>query len=184
VGHFCRICGRARPNEKFSGRGHRNHICKDCQRMPREKRDRIEHLDELWGFLDQRNISAKNIARLKTLVAQPDPEVQRLAMLVLDVALAHPFKRRRWRHLAARHRDLFHRAVAVLGPESFYEVLLDYGDTGGSLWDALEEFQEARPWTARPCACGSGLAFRDCCMERENASADEAASAADSHPEL
>ena len=37
--------------------------------MPREKRDGIERLDELWGFLDQRNISAKNIARLKTVLA-------------------------------------------------------------------------------------------------------------------
>ena len=146
--------------------------------MPREKRDRIEHLDELWGFLDQRNISAKNIARLKSLVAQPEPEVQRLATLVLDVALVHPFKRRRWRHLAARHRDLFHRAVTMLGPDFFTEVLLDYGDTGGPLWDALEQFQEAPPWTAAPCACGSGLPFRDCCMEREDSWADEAGSAA------
>jgi hypothetical protein len=179
VGHFCRICGRTRANEKFSGRGHRDHICKDCQRMPREKRDGIERLDELWGFLDQRNISAKNIARLKTLVAHPDTEVQKLTTLVLDVALVHPFKRRRWRHLAARHRDLFHRAVEVLGPEFFYEVLLDYGDTGGPLWDALEEFRDAPPWTAGPCACGSGLPFRDCCMEREDTWADEAASSAE-----
>ena len=110
--------------------------------MPREKRDGIERLDELWGFLDQRNISAKNVARLKTLVAHPNPEVQRLATLVLDVALVHPFKCRRWRHLAARHRDLFHRAVAALGPEFFDEVLLDYGDTGGPLWDALDDFQQ------------------------------------------
>jgi len=108
--------------------------------MPREKRDRIEHLDELWGFLDQRNISAKNIAGLKTLVAHPDPEVQRLATLVLDVALVHPYKRRRWRHLAAHHRDLLHHAVELLGPEFFDQVLVDYGDTGGPLWDALEEY--------------------------------------------
>ena len=145
--------------------------------MPREKRDRIERLDELWDFLDQSNISAKNIARLKTLVTHPDVEVQKLATLVLDVALVHPFKRRRWRPLAARHRDLFDQAVAVLGPAFFYEVLLDYGDTGGPLWDALEEFREAPPWTATPCPCGSGLAFRGCCMERENAWADEATSA-------
>ncbi len=147
--------------------------------MPREKRDRIESIDELWGFLDQRNISAKNIGRLKALVNHPDSEVQRLATLVLETALAHPFKRRRWRHLATRHRDLFQRAVAVLGPEFFDEVLVDYGDTGGPLWEALAEFQEAPPWTARPCACGSGLAFRECCMERENNLADEAASPAD-----
>ena len=147
--------------------------------MPREKRDRIEHLNELRDFLDQRNISAKNIERLKALASHPDPEVQTLAGLVRDLALVHPHKRRRWRHLAARHRELFHRAVAALGPEFFDEVLLDYGDTDGPLWDALEEFQGAPHWTAGPCACGSGLAFRDCCMEREDTWADEAASAVD-----
>jgi hypothetical protein len=144
--------------------------------MPRAERDRIERLDELWGFLDQSNLSGKNCKRLSILASHQDPEVQHLARLVLDIARVHPHKRRRWRHLAARHRELFHRAVALLGPEFFDEVLLDYGDTGGPLWDALQEFQEAPPWTARPCGCGSGMAFRDCCMERENAWAEEVAS--------
>jgi len=145
--------------------------------MPREKREHLEHLGELRDFLDQSNISAKNLERLKTLASHSDPEVQRLATLVLEVARVHPHKRRRWRHLAARQRDLFHRAVSVLGSDFFTEVLLDSGDTGGPLWNALEEFREAPPWTAGPCACGSGLPFRDCCMEREDAWADEADSA-------
>jgi len=139
VGHFCRICGRTRANEQFSGRGHRDHVCRDCQRTPREKRDCIERLDEVRGFLDQSNLSARNIGRLKTLVSHTDSEVQSLASLVLDVALVHPYKRRRWRHLATHHRDLLHRAVELLGPGFFDQVLLDYGDTGGPLWDALEE---------------------------------------------
>jgi len=87
------------------------------------KRHCIQRLDELWDFLDQSNISAKNIQRLRTLVAHPDAEVQGMATLVLDVALVHPHKRRRWRHLAARHREMFDRAVTLLGPEFFYEVL-------------------------------------------------------------
>ena len=47
MSHYCHICGRNRSNEKFSGRGHRDHVCKDCQRMPRGERDRIERIDEL-----------------------------------------------------------------------------------------------------------------------------------------
>jgi len=31
-GHYCRICGRHRANEKFSGKGHAQHICKDCDK--------------------------------------------------------------------------------------------------------------------------------------------------------
>ena len=43
------------------GADNRDHICQDCQRMPREKRHRIEQLDELYGFLDQSNISNRNL---------------------------------------------------------------------------------------------------------------------------
>lgn len=29
-GHYCKICGQYRANEKFSGKGHAAHICKSC----------------------------------------------------------------------------------------------------------------------------------------------------------
>ena len=29
-GHYCRICGDYKANEKFSGKGHAQHICKSC----------------------------------------------------------------------------------------------------------------------------------------------------------
>ena len=81
MGHTCRICGRVRANERFSGRGHRDHICKDCQRMPREERERIERLDKLHGFLRQSNISRRNLARLETLHDHAQLEVATLAVL-------------------------------------------------------------------------------------------------------
>jgi len=34
-GHYCRVCGRRRANEKFSGKGHAAHICKDCAKKQR-----------------------------------------------------------------------------------------------------------------------------------------------------
>jgi hypothetical protein len=34
-GHYCGGCNRYRANEKFSGKGHRQHFCKDCKRMGR-----------------------------------------------------------------------------------------------------------------------------------------------------
>ena len=30
-GHYCRICGNYKANEKFSGKGHAQHICKSCK---------------------------------------------------------------------------------------------------------------------------------------------------------
>jgi hypothetical protein len=78
MGHYGHICGRIRANEKFSGRGHRDHICKDCQRPPREERDRVTCLDELYGFLEQSHISQKNIDRLgilKTPISTKDYDI-------------------------------------------------------------------------------------------------------------
>jgi hypothetical protein len=31
-GHYCIGCGDYLPNEKFSGKGHRNHLCRECKR--------------------------------------------------------------------------------------------------------------------------------------------------------
>ena len=35
-GHYCKICGERKANEKFTGRGHAVHICKVCQSLPTE----------------------------------------------------------------------------------------------------------------------------------------------------
>jgi hypothetical protein len=32
-GHWCWCCGRHRANERFSGRGHGRHLCKDCKKL-------------------------------------------------------------------------------------------------------------------------------------------------------
>jgi len=41
MGHDCRICGRTRPNGKFSGKGHRTPVCKDCAQLQKPSRDAI-----------------------------------------------------------------------------------------------------------------------------------------------
>ncbi|MTH54257.1 hypothetical protein GKZ89_12670 [Bacillus mangrovi] len=33
MGHYCWICMEDKPNEKFSGKGRRQHICKSCRKM-------------------------------------------------------------------------------------------------------------------------------------------------------
>ena len=37
TGHYCWSCGQMRANEKFSGRGHARHLCKDCARLGKEE---------------------------------------------------------------------------------------------------------------------------------------------------
>jgi hypothetical protein len=142
MSHYCRICDRGRPNEKFTGRGHRDHICKDCQRLPRSEREQIEHMGELSGFLEQSNISAKNIARLEILSHNKDNEVKRLAALVLDIARVKPHKRRRWKFLAQNHPVLFARLKELYGGDIPYDVLesLNLEEDDSDLSDDLLDY--------------------------------------------
>lgn len=36
-GHYCKVCGCYKANEKFSGKGHAAHICKSCASLPPEQ---------------------------------------------------------------------------------------------------------------------------------------------------
>ncbi len=36
-GHYCWACDRRRRNEKFSGRGHARHLCRDCAKLGSEE---------------------------------------------------------------------------------------------------------------------------------------------------
>jgi hypothetical protein len=62
-GHYCKICGETKANEKFSGKGHTKHICKSCQSLPADKRsdmmpcpDVDEHseknYDDIYDYTD------------------------------------------------------------------------------------------------------------------------------------
>ena len=106
MGHYCRLCGRTRANEKFSGKGHRTHVCKDCARMPKEEKDAIEHAEEIFGYLKQSRISQKNINRLKTLAASSNVRIAELATIVSEVATVMPHKKRRLKVLARERSDL------------------------------------------------------------------------------
>src|SRR3712207_1470257 len=45
-GHYCRICGEYKANEKFSGKGHTQHICKRCMSAMRNGKNPVELLSE------------------------------------------------------------------------------------------------------------------------------------------
>jgi len=106
MSHYCRICGRERPNEKFSGKGHRTHVCKDCAQRPRAERAAIEQEEEIFGFLKQSHISDKNMRRLEILAASSESRIAELASLVIEVARIKPHKKRRLKVLARERRDL------------------------------------------------------------------------------
>ena len=46
-GHYCKICGERKANEKFSGKGHKAHICKECMKLPTEKRNELQTITKI-----------------------------------------------------------------------------------------------------------------------------------------
>jgi hypothetical protein len=107
MGHWCRICGCNKPNEKFSGKGHRVHICKECSKKSKEEIDALDHEEEIFDFMSQSNISSKNIARLNKLKQSENKHISELALIVLEVARLKPHKKRRLEVLSKEHRELF-----------------------------------------------------------------------------
>lgn len=96
-----------RANERFSGRGHAIHICKDCKQLPKDERQHIEESEEIIGFLAQRNISEKNLARLMRLAISKDEKIAEMATVVQEIGKLYPRKKRRMKLLAKEHKQLF-----------------------------------------------------------------------------
>ena len=106
MGHWCRICGSTKSNEKFSGKGHKCHICKECSRKPKEEILEIEQTEEIFNFLRQSNISKKNIARLQKLICSQNKDISEMANIVLEAARIKPGKKLRIKYLAKENKDL------------------------------------------------------------------------------
>ena len=122
MGDYCWVCRRQRANERFSGKGHRDHVCKECMKLSLAERKQLEEVDEVVGFLSQSNISAKNIARLQILAESSDQEVASFARAVTEVARVKPHKRRRLKVLAQEHKELMLR-LEQLG---LWEIMQPY----------------------------------------------------------
>jgi len=46
-GHYCKICGEHKANEKFSGKGHTTHICKSCASLPIERKNELQRINKV-----------------------------------------------------------------------------------------------------------------------------------------
>lgn len=49
-GHWCKICGETKANEKFTGKGHRRHICRECAKIPTDQRLEMMHIRTIVGL--------------------------------------------------------------------------------------------------------------------------------------
>lgn len=139
MGHYCRMCGRIKPNEAYSRSGHRTHICKECHALPTQERVRLAVLDEIAGFLSQSNISTKNLKRLTSLSQWNDSEVGNLASLVLAIGRTHPRRRRRIPRIRAENPELWQKILRSGLVECWDDLAIVAGYSGSEGDEECEE---------------------------------------------
>ena len=76
-GHYCKICGEYKANEKFSGKGHAAHICKSCASLSPEKQAEQMTVNRLLNL--PWRLSKEQISWLKNRMKDKRPEVRALA---------------------------------------------------------------------------------------------------------
>lgn len=122
MGRTCLICFRERPNERFGGKGYGARVCKECRKRPKSEQKRILAENEILRFLDQKNISAKNIKRLQELVSIEDPQFQFLRKLIEEIAQVAPRRRGRLKILRSEYPDIYYGALdaALIDDSDFW----------------------------------------------------------------
>ena len=79
-GHYCWSCGRQRPNEKFSGRNHSRHLCRDCSKLGREELEYRSALGNLDRCLtDEGMIRRKGRKQFEQFLEHENPRVRAVA---------------------------------------------------------------------------------------------------------
>lgn len=116
-GHYCKICGEYKANEKFSGKGHAAHICIACSKLSAAEKAERQTFNRLLNF-NMGRLSASEKSWLENRVHDRRPEVAELARGVYN---AHfPFAERN-----ARKKQLY---ILHLDFEVHTEVFDEYGD--------------------------------------------------------
>ena len=87
-GHYCKICGEYKANEKFSGKGHATHICKACSRLSAAEKAAAMDMNRLMSF-PMRRLSESEKKWLKAKMKDNCPEVADTAKEVYNVCFPH-----------------------------------------------------------------------------------------------
>ena len=90
-GHYCKICGERKANEKFSGKGHTAHICKECSALPQERKNELQLLNRLASAAMKYPRSRQDWELLeKYAKSRKYPEARKFAQSVLEVNRSQP----------------------------------------------------------------------------------------------
>lgn len=82
-GHYCKVCGEYKANEKFSGKGHVAHICKACAKLTPEEKAEQMTLRRLESLPPQ--LSRADIVWLKNRLKDRRPAVRQMAEMIYAI---------------------------------------------------------------------------------------------------
>ena len=89
-GHFCKVCRKILPNEKFSGKGHAAHICKKCIRKSKAQKSEEISIACIYSVLSYGNLSRDNRKMLENYTHSRSELVRSEALTVLTFTRPAP----------------------------------------------------------------------------------------------
>ena len=116
-GHYCKICGEYKANEKFSGKGHAAHICKSCSRLSAAEKAAAMDINRIMNF-SMRRLSDGEKKWLENKTHDRRPGVADMAREVYNSCF--PYAERN-----AMKKQLI---INTLSFEVHTEVYSEYGD--------------------------------------------------------
>lgn len=111
-GWYCKVCGKYKPNEKFSGKGHVVHICKICSRLSAAEQAKATTLTRLEN-LTARRLNATDKKWLENRVRDRRPEVAEMAKKIYRARFPYAERNARKKQIAIRrlsfeiHAEIF-----------------------------------------------------------------------------
>ncbi len=138
MGHWCWVCGRILANERFSGKGHSRHICKECSKLSHEEIQKKRDTEFLYRVLKQSRISAKNIKMLEAMREKYTGELHEEAEAILQLAQIRPHKKKRLGYIYHNHRELFGQLVKLRLIEDWITPAIEAEEAAEAYYNSLE----------------------------------------------
>ena len=122
-GHYCKVCSRVLPNEKFSGKGHSRHICKKCSKKSPEERNVQIKINNIYNMTRFRNLSRDNKGKLQKYLKDDSKRVREAAKSVIDEYEEYERMRRLERELEDKNASMTKEEY-----EEFFKEAENYQD--------------------------------------------------------
>jgi len=116
-GHYCKICGEYKANEKFSGKGHAAHICRACSRLSAAEKAAAMDRNRLMNF-PMRRLSDSEKKWLEAKMHDKSQEVADTAKEVYHICFPY----------AERNAMKKQLVINTLSFEVHTEIYDGYGD--------------------------------------------------------